>query len=145
MSLPRLLLLLGLSITGLFFTAAVDGAERLASPTYSSPPSRSNAGTDSTGPQLRVNQQGGILHVQGLFANDSTKADTLTYKLATRHSGPAGTSQSTQSGSFETAPGQTDTLSTIQTNIQPGSRVDIRLTICHSGTVLDDTQWRRTF
>jgi hypothetical protein len=86
-----------------------------------------------------------MLLVQGLFVNDNTEADTLTYKLAARRSGPAGTSQSTQSGSFATAPGQTDTLSTIQTNVQPGSRVNIRLTICDNGTVLDETQWRRTF
>jgi hypothetical protein len=112
---------------------------------------------DSTGARLLVERQGERLLIQAAFTNDPDgsrdrasrdrlpKADTLTYELDVRRTGTAGTSQSTQSGRFETAPGQTDTLSTVRINVQPGDRAKLHLAIRKGETLVDEVRQRRTF
>jgi len=119
------------------------------------PPSAMRSGPtpdDSTGARLLVERQGERLLIQAAFTNDPDgsrdrlpKADTLTYELDVRRTGTAGTSQSTQSGRFETAPGQTDTLSTVRINVQPGDRAKLHLAIRKGETLVDEVRQRRTF
>lgn len=108
---------------------------------------------DSTGARLLVERQDGMLRIQAAFINDNpvggrdrlTGADTLTYELDVRRTGEAGTSQSTQSGRFETAPGQTDTLSTVRINVQPGDRAELHLAIRRGEILVDEVRQQRTF
>jgi hypothetical protein len=94
-----------------------------------------------------------MLRVKGAFTNDRPDgsqdslvgADTLTYRLNVRRTGAAGTSQSTQSGRFDTVSGQTDTLSTVRINVQSGDQVDLHLTIRRDGTLVDEVRRQRTF
>jgi 3-methyladenine DNA glycosylase Mpg len=86
-----------------------------------------------------------MLRVQGAFVNDSSGTGPLTYELDVQRTGDAGTSQSTQSGRFETAPGQTDTLSTVRVNVQPGDEATLRLVIRRDETVVDEVRQQRTF
>jgi hypothetical protein len=107
---------------------------------------------DSIGARLLVERQGEMLRIQAAFTNDPDrnrdrlpKTDTLTYALDVRRTGEAGTSQSTQSGRFETAPGRTDTLSTVRINVQPGDRAELHLTIRRGEALVDEVRRQRTF
>lgn len=85
-----------------------------------------------------------MVRVQGAFVNDSTWTDELAYELNVRRTGESGTTQTTQSGTFETAPGQTDTLSTVRVSVQTGDRIELHLTIRQDGTLVDEDR-RRIF
>ena len=131
--------IIGLGVLGcLFVSAAPQGAP-------SSTVRSGSAADDSTGARLLVERQGEMLRVQGAFVNDSTGTGTLAYELDVQRTGDAGTSQSTQSGRFETAPGQTDTLSTVQVNVQPGDEATVHLVIRRDETVVDEVRQQRTF
>ena len=130
---------LGLGAVGLLLVAASPQAAPSLSPWAGAAPD------DSAGARLLVERQDERVRVQGAFTNDGIGPDTLTYELDVRRTGEAGTSQSTQSGRFETAPGQTDTLSTVQVNVQPGDQMDAHLTIRRDGTLIDEVRRQRTF
>jgi hypothetical protein len=99
---------------------------------------------DSTGAQIDVERDGERLHIRGVFANDTTRAGPLAYALAVRRTGPSGTSQTSQSGTFETAPGQTDTLSTVTVNASPGATLRLHLVIRRGETTIDTARVERT-
>ena len=140
----RLILLmhaLGLGAIGLSFLSSASRGTPV-------PENRSSVPTtidDSTGARLLVDRQDEMLRVRGLFINDSTAAGPLTYALKVRRIGEAGTSQSTQSGQFKTAPMQIDSLSTVRANVQPGDRVEIHLSVRRDETLVDEVQRQRTF
>lgn len=112
------------------------------------PEPRSSAPTtvkDTTGARLLIDRRDEMLRVRGLFINDSTAAGPLYYELEVRRTGEAGTSQSTQSGQFETAPMQIDTLSVVRVNVQPGDQVEMHLSIRRDETLVDEVRRQRTF
>lgn len=131
--------ILGLGAVGLLLATPLSRGDP------SSPIRSGIAGDDSTGARLLVERQGERVRVQGAFTNDGTETDTLTYALDVRRTGEAGTSQSTQSGPFKTAPGQTDTLSTVQVNVQPGDRMELHLVVRQDEHLVDEVRRRRTF
>lgn len=73
------------------------------------------------------------VHIQGVFENTEELSGTLTYALDVVREGASGTSSSAQSGSFETDPGQVDSLSTSRVNVSEGDRLEVDLTIEHNG------------
>jgi hypothetical protein len=140
----RLILLmhaLGLGAIGLSFLSSAS----LRTPVPENHSSVPTTLDDSTGARLLVDRQDDVLRVRGLFINDSTATGPLTYELDVRRTGEAGTSQSTQSGQFETAPMQIDTLSTVRVNVQPGDRGEMHLSVRRDETVVDEVRRQRTF
>lgn len=107
-------------------------------------PSGAAVPPDSTGAQIDVERDGTMLHIRGVFANDTTRAGSLSYALAVRRTGSSGTSQTSQSGTFETAPGRTDTLSTVAVNASPGATLRLHLRIQRGGTTIDTARVERT-
>ena len=99
---------------------------------------------DSTGAQIHTERIGDRLRVQGVFVNADVAADTLRYELSLRRSGAAGTTQTTQSGPFATGPGQADTLSTTQVNVQSGDTLTLHLLVRRAEAPLDSARVRRT-
>nr|WP_272502931.1 curli-like amyloid fiber formation chaperone CsgH [Salinibacter ruber] len=99
---------------------------------------------DSTGAQIHTERFGDRLRVQGVFVNADTAADTLRYELSLRRRGAAGTTQTTQSGAFATGPGQADTLSTTQVNVQSGDTLTLHLLVRRAETPIDSARVRRT-
>lgn len=99
---------------------------------------------DSTGAQIHTERAGDRLRVQGVFVNDDVATDTLRYELSVRRSGGTGTTQSTQSGFFTTAPGQADTLSTTQVNVQSGDTIELHLIVHRADAPLDSARVQRT-
>ncbi len=98
---------------------------------------------DSIGAQIHTERTGDRLRVQGVFVNADVAADTLRYELSLRRSGAAGTTQTTQSGAFATGPGQADTLSTTQVNVQSGDTLILHLRVRRAGTPIDSARIRR--
>ena len=103
-------------------------------------------GSDGTpgGPgQARLDiDRGETTSVRALFDGVSTEA--LTYRLEVFREGPAGRSQSTQGGAFESAAGRTDTLSTVQVSATPGDRFEARLTVQREGVTVSETHIEET-
>ncbi|WP_263810396.1 curli-like amyloid fiber formation chaperone CsgH [Salinibacter pepae] len=99
---------------------------------------------DSTGAQIHTERIGNQMRVQSVFVNADVPADTLRYELALRRSGTAGTTQTTQSGAFATGPGQADTLSTTQVNVQSGDTLTLHLRVRRAETLIDSVRVRRT-
>lgn len=100
---------------------------------------------DSSGAQIVLYRQDEMLRIRGMFVNDTLARGTLTFELEVRRTGDAGTTRSTQSGRFETAPDRTDTLSTVQVNVQAGDRLDLHLDIHRGDTLIDSTRRRHVF
>ena len=100
--------------------------------------------SDSTGAQIDLQRDGGMLRVRGLFLGDARSSDTLAYELTVRRSGAAGTSQTAQSGTFAVTPGQTDTLSTVQVSVQTGDQVHLRLVVRAGRQPIDTARVART-
>jgi hypothetical protein len=113
---------------------------------FTTPPSGEGATTsdDSTGAQIHTERIGDRLRVQGVFVSEDASADTLRYELSLRRSGAAGTTQTTQSGAFATGPGQADTLSTTQVNVQSGDTLTLHLRVRRAETPIDSARVRRT-
>jgi hypothetical protein len=102
------------------------------------------ASDDSTGAQIHTERIGNQMRVQGVFVNADVAADTLCYELSLHRSGAAGTTQATQSGPFATGPGQADTLSTTQVNVQSGDTLTLHLLVRRAEAPLDSARVRRT-
>jgi len=98
---------------------------------------------DGAGAMIQTERMGDRLRVRGVFVNDGVGAETLRYELSVRRTGAAGTSRSSQSGTFETAPGRTDTLSTTQVNVQPGDEIDLKLIVRRQTTQIDSARLQR--
>ncbi len=131
----HLLLTLGLSVS-LLALLLLRGGPATPDP---SPP----APDDSTGAQIHTERTGDRLRVQGVFVSEDASADTLRYELSLRRRGAAGTTQTTQSGTFATGPGQADTLSTTQVNVQSGDTLTLHLRVRRGGTPIDSARaWR---
>ena len=107
-------------------------------------PSGAAAPPDSTGAQIDVERDGAMLHIRGVFVNDTTRAGPLSYALEVRRTGSSGTSQTSQSGTFETAPGRTDTLSAVAVNASPGATLRLHLRIQRGETTIDTAHVERT-
>ena len=102
------------------------------------------AASDSTHARIDTQRVGDQLRIRGLFVNADGPTGALTYELSVRRDGAAGTARTTQSGTFRTAPGQTDTLSTTQVSVQPGARIDLRLRVRRDGTPVGQARLRHT-
>lgn len=119
----------------MFFAAATSGSDGDA---------LSTTVADSIGAQIDLQREGDQLSVRGLFAGDAAAGDTLTYELAVRRSGTAGTTQSTQSGAFAPTPGGVDTLSTVRVSVETGDRLRLHLTVLADGAPVDSVRIERT-
>lgn len=105
---------------------------------------------DSTIALIQTERSGDRLRVQGVFISEGKRVDerdasshTLSYELSVRRDGAAGTTRTSQAGTFETAPGQADTLSTTQVNVQSGDMIDLHLVVRRTGTPIDSARVRR--
>jgi len=130
-------MLLGLGLGSFCYSGAAGTAASYMMPPIAALP-------DTSGTHIDLRRDGEMLHVRGLFVNADGPRGVLTYELAVHRAGPSGTSRSTQSGAFDTVPGQTDTLSTVQVNIQPGDSLDLRLRVEHDDHLLDEARIQRT-
>lgn len=96
------------------------------------------------GARILLEEDGSTLRIQGAFENDSSAwAEELAYELDVKRTGDAGTTRSTQSGTFETTPSRVDTLSTVQVNVQSGDRIEAHLTIERDETLVDEAHLQR--
>jgi len=107
----------------------------------------SDAGGDARtarGAVIDVAQNGSRLTVRGLFVNRDGPSGSLRYDLRVERTGSAGSMTSSQSGTFDTAPHQTDPLSTVTVNASPGADLSITLEIRDGDRLLDREQRERT-
>jgi hypothetical protein len=118
-----------------FFAAATGDAERQA---------RSIPVPDTTGAQIDLEWEGEALSVWALFTGETTSADSLAYELTVRRCGAAGTTQTAQSGTFAVTPGRTDTLSTVQVNVQSGDQLRLQLVVRAGRQPVDTARIART-
>jgi len=95
------------------------------------------------GAVIDVAQNGSRLTVRGLFVNRDGPSATLRYDLRVQRTGSAGSMTSSQSGTFETTPTQTDTLSTVTVNASAGADLSITLEIRDGDRLLDREQQER--
>jgi len=128
----------GIALVFFLVGSFASGSTTAASPDTSSPEA------DSSEAWIEMHRDGDQLRIQGLFRNEDHPADTLTYALSVRRVGAAGTSQTAQSGSFSTAPGQTDTLSTTRINVQAGDELTLRLAVQAEDETVDEHRIERT-
>lgn len=94
------------------------------------------------GAVIDVAQNGSRLTVRGLFVNRDGPSGTLRYDLQVERTGSGGSMTSSQSGTFETAPQETDTLSTVTVNAASGAALSIALDV-RNGDRLVDTDRQR--
>ncbi|WKN42135.1 curli-like amyloid fiber formation chaperone CsgH [Tunicatimonas pelagia] len=80
-------------------------------------------------------EQDGQLRVQGKFLNQSTRVDTLQYKLTTVRQGQAGNSQSTQAGRFVAPINKEIVLTQTTVSVELGDTYTIQLEIFRGDTV----------
>ena len=104
---------------------------------------------DSVGARLLIDETATGRRIHGAFTATRAHAmpaddGTLTYELEVRRTGSSGTTQSVQSGAFEPVVGQTDTLSTVEVNVQPGDRLRLRLVVRAGPTAVDSATVERT-
>jgi len=85
------------------------------------------------GAKIVLTPENDTIHIQGLYENTHELTGTLTYALDVVREGAGGTSSYAQSGSFDTEPGQVDSLSTSRINVSEGDRFEMDLTIAHEG------------
>ena len=81
-------------------------------------------------------ERGDVYLVHALF--DGAADGALTYQLEVPRTGPAGSSQSAQSGLFESAEGRPDTLSTVQVSAVAGDRFEARLVVSRDGKTVSE-------
>jgi hypothetical protein len=96
------------------------------------------------GAVIDVTQNRSRYTVRGLFVNRDGPSGTLRYDLRVQRIGSAGSMTSSQSGTFETAPNQTDTLSTVTVNASGGADLSITLEIRDGDGLVDTEQRKRT-
>jgi hypothetical protein len=99
---------------------------------------------DAAGASLDIDRSGNRFDVRGLFVNRDGPSGTLRYDLRVQRTGSAGSMTSSQSGTFETAPNQTDTLSTVTVNASGGADLSITLEIRDGDGLVDTEQRERT-
>lgn len=99
---------------------------------------------DSTGAKIDVTRTGTLLRVRALYSREAPPADTLSYELTVDRSGTTGTTQTTQSGTFTPLSGRTDTLSTVQVNVQSGDRLRLHLAVQNEEGLVDVNRVERT-
>ena len=87
-------------------------------------------------------ERGDPIIVRALF--DGASAGDLTYRLEVLREGTAGRSQSSQGGTFSTAAGRTDTLSTVQVSAGPGDRLEARLVVQRGDVTVSETRFEET-
>lgn len=125
----------GVIVFLVFFAAATNGAGEQV---FSTP------GDDSADARIDLQRENDQLAVRGLFGGDEGLADILTYELTVRRRGAAGTTRSTQSGTFVPTPEAVDTLSTVQVNVQAGDRLRLRLIVRAGERPVDTARVERT-
>ncbi len=129
----------------LVLTTAALGACLGAGRAPSQPLPAMTAIADTSRADLLVEQGDTGVSIRGIFRNAGEWEGALTYRLeATKH-GPSGTSTSRQSGSFESQPGATDTLSAVRLGTRPGDRLSLHLTIHSGGRLVDEVHAERSF
>ena len=99
---------------------------------------------DAAGAALNIDRSDDRFDVRGLFVNRDGPSGTLRYDLRVQRTGSAGSMTSSQSGTFETAPNQTDTLSTVTVNASGGADLSITLEIRDGDGLVDTEQRERT-
>lgn len=69
------------------------------------------------------------LVVRGLYTYHGEEESTRDYMLEVHREGAAGSSASTQGGSFTSTPGHVDTLGTSRVSVSEGDRLIVELTV----------------
>jgi hypothetical protein len=103
-----------------------------------------SAADDTTGAVIDLQRSGDRIDVRGLYVNRDGQAGELRYSLSVDRSGSGGSMTSRQSGTFETAPPETDTLSTVTVNASGGAELSIILEIRDGDRLVDDDRWQMT-
>jgi len=88
--------------------------------------------------RILVREEAGQWSIHAVFDNSDTPAGTLQYRLEVRKSGASGTSETSQSGEFETVPGREDTLAVSSLNVGEGDRIDARLVVMDGDRSVDE-------
>lgn len=104
----------------------------------------SAAADDTTGAVIDLQRSGDRIDVRGLYVNRDGPAGELRYSLSVDRSGSGGSMTSRQSGTFETAPPETDTLSTVTVNASGGVELSIILEIRDGDRLVDDNRRQMT-
>jgi hypothetical protein len=103
------------------------------------------ASRDSSDARIATQRSGDEWRVRGVFENrDTLQADTLSYTLTVQRDGPSGTLKTRQSGTFATAPGRTDSLSTVSLTALRGATLQLRLVVRAEGALVDTARVERT-
>ena len=88
--------------------------------------------------QARISiERGEVFLVRALF--DGASADSLSYRLEVIREGVAGRSKSVQGGTFVSAAGRTDTLSTVRVSAAPGDRFEARLVVLQGAETIGES------
>ena len=105
-----------------------------------------SAPPDSSRAEVFLDETSGAVVIRGAFVNEEGPSGALAYRLVVEKRGQSGTSKNRQGGRFETAPGRTDTLSTVRLGVGPGDRVEVRLTVLDAeAEAVAESRLTRTF
>ncbi|NBB99317.1 MAG: hypothetical protein GVY15_00425 [Bacteroidetes bacterium] len=78
---------------------------------------------------VHLTAEGTTVTVQALFTHHGEEEVMRDYTLKVHREGAAGSSASTQGGSFTSTPGQVDTLATSRVSVTEGDRLVVELTV----------------
>ena len=93
--------------------------------------------------QARIGlDRGEVYVVHALF--DGASDDALRYRLDVVREGRSGRSSSLQSGAFQSAAGQTDTLSSVRVSAAPGDTFRATLVVTRGETTVSETSVEET-
>ena len=88
--------------------------------------------------EILLTRDGSSVQITGMYTNSAEQPGPLTYELDVTRTGSQGSTKSTQSGAFETAPNQRDTLSTSSVNVQDGDTLRIHLQVRYNAATIDE-------
>ena len=109
------------------------------------PPPGGAPTSDSVRAEVLLDREPGAVVIRGAFVNEEGPSGALSYRLVVEKQGQSGTSKNRQGGRFETAPGRTDTLSTVRLGVRPEDRVEVRLAILDGDRAVAEARVARTF
>jgi hypothetical protein len=105
-------------------------------------PESSGDARPAGGAVIDVTQNGSRYTVRGLYVNRDGPSGTLRYDLQVERTGSGGSMTSSQSGTFATAPQETDTLSRVTVNAAGATALFIALDVRDGGRLVDADRQR---
>jgi hypothetical protein len=109
-------------------------------------PEASEKPVDIGKPVLSFEYARGVLVVWGLYESDTQAATSgpspreLTYTLTVEQTGEAGTSKTSQAGTFRPSSASSDTLASVSMRVSPDDRASAALKISHNDATLETAE-----